>query len=63
MPSITPTQIRDFTTGERDRMVGYYDKWYRYNRQDDGTAYDDGVKNALLNPKCPGPCVIIECNN
>ena len=28
------TAERDITIGYRDRLVGYYDKWYRYNRKD-----------------------------
>lgn len=33
--------------GFRDASVGYYDKWYRYNRKDDGRRYDEGVGEAI----------------
>ena len=33
----------DFEAGYRDRKAGYYDKWYRRFRPDEGTAYDRGV--------------------
>lgn len=33
---------KDFHQGENDCKCGIYDKWYRYNRHDDGTAYDLG---------------------
>lgn len=32
----------DYAAGRNDCVKGIYDKWYRYNRQDDGTAYDLG---------------------
>lgn len=35
----------DFKAGQRDKKAGYYDKWYRYNRRDDGEAYDAGFKS------------------
>ena len=53
-------QAKDEKAGYRDRMAGYYDKWYRYNRSDDGAAYDRGVHRAALQKKCPGDCTIIE---
>ena len=28
--------------GARDVKAGFYDKWYRHNRVDDGAAYDAG---------------------
>ena len=31
----------DYEFGQRDAKVGVYDKWYRYNRRDDGRDYDD----------------------
>ena len=46
------TAIHDIHMGYADRIVGYYDKWYRYNRMDDGNAYDEGVRVALSNPDC-----------
>lgn len=33
---------RDVYAGRRDAEAGIYDKWYRYHRQDEGTAYDAG---------------------
>lgn len=33
------TNVNDFNQGQKERMIGYYDKWYRYNRSDDGAAY------------------------
>lgn len=33
---------KDFFAGENDCKSGIYDKWYRYNRKDDGSAYDAG---------------------
>jgi hypothetical protein len=26
------TNADDFNKGKKDRMKGFYDKWYRYNR-------------------------------
>lgn len=34
--------FRDYETGARDCRYGFYDKWYRYHRSDDGYAYDLG---------------------
>lgn len=36
-------QEQDEQKGYADRKAHYYDKWYRYNRSDDGAAYDRGV--------------------
>lgn len=33
---------QDYTAGEADCKSGYYDKWYRCNRKDDGLAYNLG---------------------
>lgn len=52
---------RDWKAGHNDRMAGYYDKWYRYNRRDNGKAYDEGQQEALKNPKCEGSMEIIPC--
>ena len=41
----TRTEVNDFKAGQREKKAGYYDKWYRYNRKDDGAAYDDGFKS------------------
>lgn len=37
---------RDYLAGEADCKDGLYDKWYRYNRDDDGQAYNFGWMNA-----------------
>ena len=58
---VSATDVKDFEAGKRDRQAGYYDKWYRYNRQDDGAAYDSGVQEALKNTKCKDEVHIIEC--
>ena len=52
---------RDEERGFKDRMNGYYDKWYRYNRRDEGAAYDKGVQRAVESGKCKGDVFIIEC--
>lgn len=36
---------RDYKAGANDCKNGVYDKWYRYNRTDDGAAYDAGWVN------------------
>jgi hypothetical protein len=36
-------QKKDERRGYLDRMAHCYDKWYRYNRSDNGMAYDLGV--------------------
>ena len=51
---------KDIQNGYRDRMVGYYDKWYRYNKMDGGYAYDLGVKAATANSNCVSEMHIIE---
>ena len=55
------TAIKDMTNGYNERMVGYYDKWYRVNHADEGRAYDKGVQMAIQNSKCPCDYHIIEC--
>ncbi len=42
------TAMNDIKLGYRDSQMGYYDKWYRYCRADNGRAYDLGVKQVLL---------------
>ena len=32
----------DYNRGVKDCKIGQYDKWYRYHRDDDGSAYDAG---------------------
>lgn len=46
------TAEHDIIKGFEDRMVGYYDKWYRYNHADEGRAYDEGVKYATTFDEC-----------
>lgn len=55
------TAKHDFIRGYNDRIVGYYDKWYRYNHADSGRAYDEGVKYATQQNKCAKEMHIIEC--
>lgn len=57
---MTQTNVNDFNQGKKERLAGYYDKWYRYNRSDDGAAYDDGCMAAVNTGKAPDDCVIIE---
>ena len=45
--------------GYKDRLAGFYDKWYRYNRQDDGAAYDAGCVKAVDSGKCPEQFTLI----
>ena len=33
---------RDYNHGANDCKLGVFDKWYRYNRDDDGRAYETG---------------------
>jgi len=47
---MTTTQDRDEQSGARDADAGFYDKWYRYNRLDDGAAYDRGYKSVAWRP-------------
>ena len=49
----TVTVMTDAEKGYADRMNGVYDKWYRYNRIDDGAAYDSGCVLAVSSGKCP----------
>lgn len=53
----------DEEIGYRERLLGYYDKWYRYNRQDDGAAYDRGVQLAVESGKCPDHFTLIEASS
>lgn len=52
-------QITDEQRGYKDRLSGFYDKWYRYNRSDDGAAYDAGCVKAVDSGKCPEYFVLI----
>lgn len=55
------TAKRDIEKGYEERMLGYYDKWYRYSHADNGRAYDAGCQEATKNPKCSDEFKIIEC--
>lgn len=55
------TARKDIKRGYDERMVGYYDKWYRYNHADEGRAYDMGVRYATTQSKCSDDYHIIEC--
>lgn len=56
------TAIKDMQRGFEERLVGYYDKWYRYNHADEGRAYDAGVRMACELEECPIEFHVIECN-
>lgn len=45
------TEKRDENAGYNDRIAGFYDKWYRYNRVDNGAAYDKGCIKAVNSGK------------
>jgi len=53
----------DEQRGYNDRLAGFYDKWFRYNRQDDGAAYNRGCARAVDSGKCKDYFTLIECNN
>lgn len=59
----TSNYEKDEQRGYEDRMAGYYDKWYRYNRLDEGKAYDLGVQRALKESKCRDEIIVIPCMN
>lgn len=59
MSAMNQTNVNDFNSGKRDKKAGYYDKWYRYCRKDDGAAYDSGF-NSVETIK---PILIIECSS
>lgn len=63
----TETQYKELQAkyekkGYEERMVGYYDKWYRYYTFDNGKSYDKGCMRAVETHKCVPDCTIIECN-
>lgn len=39
-------RVNDYIQGTLDCKLGIYDKWYRYNRQNDGRDYDKGWTEA-----------------
>lgn len=55
------TAAKDIQYGYEQRAVGYYDKWYRYNRADEGRAYDMGCWVAANTANCKELFNIIEC--
>jgi hypothetical protein len=55
--------ITDEKRGYKDRLAGFYDKWFRYNRNDEGAAYDRGCVKAVDTGKCPECFTIIEYNS
>lgn len=59
MASINQTNVNDFQSGKKDKKAGFYDKWYRYNRSDDGSAYDSGFRSVDFTK----PVQIIECSS
>ena len=54
------TALEDAKKGYAERVAGYYDKWYRCNRADNGRAYDIGVAIAISTATCD-ELTIIEC--
>ena len=52
----------DAKKGYADRLAGYYDKWYRYNRSDDGAEYDRGCVKAVSTGKCPDSFTLVEAS-
>ncbi len=57
------TALKDIQKGYEERMAGYYDKWYREARADEGTAYDAGQRMATDSEKCPAEFHIIKCEH
>ncbi len=49
-PSESERIKNDFESGRKDHNAGYYDKWYRWNRKDNGRAYDDGFNSVAGKP-------------
>ena len=51
--------MNHYKAGFNDAMSGLYDKWYRYNSEDNGFSYDIGFKEA----KKDGAIIntVIEC--
>jgi hypothetical protein len=57
--AINQTNVNDFNSGKKDKSAGVYDKWFRWNRQDDGDAYDQGFWSIEFTK----PVSIIECRH
>lgn len=48
----------DYKAGIEDCKLSVYDKWYRYNRIDEGRAYDIGWKLQNQTTQCEKICFI-----
>lgn len=59
--SFPSVEKKDEEAGYNDRVNGYYDKWYRYNRRDNGAAYDRGCVKAVDGGLCSDEFTLIEC--
>ena len=47
---LTDTKTKcDFIRGVTDALEGIYDKFYRYNRSDEGREYDHGIRWSIDN--------------
>lgn len=46
--------------GYCDAQVGFYDKWYRHNREDDGRLYDEGWQRAKQEGLVPDNTIFID---
>jgi len=55
--------LTDEQRGYNNRLAGFYDKWYRYNRNDDGASYDAGCVKAVNSGKCKDYFTLIDCDN
>lgn len=55
--------IADFKQGLIDAKAGIYDKFYRYNREDDGLDYDRGWKAAVITGIASDELTIVEFQN
>ena len=63
LKSIKNLPNSDYIYGIKDAISGIYDKFYRYNRKDDGYEYDKGIKWALNNILDIEIVTILEYNN
>lgn len=52
------TAVHDIRRGYSERAAGYYDKFYRYTRADEGRAYDLGCMLAVF-MGCAGEMTVI----
>lgn len=58
--SVDDAEEDDIKYGYKDRMAGVYDKWYRYNRKDNGRLYDLGQRLASKEKNAPEHVQFIE---